>query len=309
MAAPEAETRVFGEKIETVMSRPNEEHIPSVLRQMFASLVKSAAMETVGIFRVSAGVKDLQSLKNSFDAGEKVTLKKHDPHLVAGLLKAYFIELPEPLFTFILYENFIAASDAPDVKAKLRDIVKKLPLHNRMIANCLFLYLSRVVTKSEVNKMTSTNLAIVFGQILLRPKVETLELLRHAPKITNVLKIMIDNVNDIFPRSAEDESLAAKGHLTSVDHLIGLKPKKKSKKDEIEKLTPEQQKLKNIKVTVEDAINILLERLDNMSTELNGSVSLGETIEIAKRVRTAKRILFTTGNSDTSGGESSTAEN
>ena len=46
--------------------------------------------------------------------------------------------------------------------------------------------------------MNTMNLAIVFGQILLRPKVETLELLRHATKITHTLKFMIDNYYDVF---------------------------------------------------------------------------------------------------------------
>ena len=45
-----------------------------------------------------------------FLAGLEAELDKiHDPHLVAGVLKAYFIELPEPLFTFALYDKFIEA--------------------------------------------------------------------------------------------------------------------------------------------------------------------------------------------------------
>jgi hypothetical protein len=47
--------------------------------------------------------------------------------------------------------------------------------------------------------MNGNNLAIVFGQILLRPKVESLELLRHAPKITNILRILIEDYYELFP--------------------------------------------------------------------------------------------------------------
>ena len=58
------------------------------------------------------------------------------------------------------------------------------------------------------------------------------------------------------------------------------------------KLTPEQQKLQNIKLSVDDSIQVVLDRLDAMSKELANTTSLEETIEIAKRVRTAKRFLF-----------------
>ena len=36
-----------------------------------------------------------------------MNFEKYNPHIVAGLLKAFFIELPEPLLTFDLYDNFI----------------------------------------------------------------------------------------------------------------------------------------------------------------------------------------------------------
>jgi hypothetical protein len=32
-----------------------------------------------------------------------------DPHLIAGLLKAFLRELPEPLFTWGLYKEFVEA--------------------------------------------------------------------------------------------------------------------------------------------------------------------------------------------------------
>jgi hypothetical protein len=65
-------------------------------------------------------------------------------------------------------------------------------------------------------------------------------------------------------------------------------------------ISPEKQKLINIQVTVDSAIELLLQRLDAISEELNASTSIEETIEIAKIIRTAKRVLFTDDNSTTS---------
>lgn len=212
--------------------------------------------------------------------------------------------------------------DHADNRGQLRSLIQKLPPNNRLLASCLFLFLSRVCSESERNKMNSNNLAIVFGQILLRPKVESLELLRHAPKISNILRIMIDEYYDLFPvrvphtrtpclhqwllalththmhmqRTKEDEKLIAKGELSSLEALIGVPSKKKKKKKKPEKdeedLSPEQLKLRNIKQTVDEAIAGVLDRLEEMAAELNNTASLEETIELAKRIRSAKHILF-----------------
>lgn len=40
----------------------------------------------------------------------KPDLSSEPPHDVAGLLKLYFRELPEPLLTFEMYEPFLAAA-------------------------------------------------------------------------------------------------------------------------------------------------------------------------------------------------------
>jgi len=52
---------------------------------------------------------DIQATKEKFDTGQDVNLSALSPHCVAGLLKLYFRELPEPLLRFELYEIFVAA--------------------------------------------------------------------------------------------------------------------------------------------------------------------------------------------------------
>lgn len=275
-------TNVFGEPLEIVMERPNEDKVPRALKHILAWL-NQKAIDLEGLFRVSAGVKELDSLKTRFNKGEMVPLDGCDPHLVAGLLKAYFIELPEPLFTFALYDDFIEVADTPDCKSKLKTIINRLPEPNKWTAACLFKFLSNVANQSSENKMTTTNLAIVFGQILLRPKVESLEsLLRHSPKITSLLKTIVEHYDDVLPANREEGQM--------IEEMISLKTGEPDRLSEM--LSPEEQKLHNLKVTVDETIGKVLERLDAMFVELNSSTSLEETIEIAKRVRTAKRILF-----------------
>jgi len=278
-------TEVFGVPLDTIMARPNEDKVPSIVRKALCFL-NSQTLE--GFFRVSAGVKELDALKAKVNSGEPINFEGADPHLVAGLLKVYFIDLPEPLLTFDLYDSFIDVADTPDCKAKLKDIFQKLPQVNKLTAACLFYFLSRVANAEKESKMTTNNLAIVFGQILLRPKVESLvSLLRHSPKITSLLKCLIENYGEIVPANVQEAQL--------IVELIS--PPKQAKggtkgTSTDSKLTAEQQKLVNIKLAVDDSIQVVLDRLDAMSKELASTTSLEETIEIAKRVRTAKRFLF-----------------
>ena len=58
--------------------------------------------------------------------------------------------------------------------------------------------------------------------------------------------------------------------------------------------------MNNIKLSADDSIQVVLERLEAMSKELANTTSLEETIEIAKRVRTAKRFLFSKENEQVS---------
>jgi len=66
-------------------------------------------LELVGLFRISASSSVVEYYKSQYDQGVDVGFANcNDPHIAANLLKMYFRELPEPLFTFELYDAFIA---------------------------------------------------------------------------------------------------------------------------------------------------------------------------------------------------------
>lgn len=47
--------------------------------------------------------------QSAFDAGQK-DVSGHDPHTIAGCLKMYLRELPEPILTFELYKEWMQAA-------------------------------------------------------------------------------------------------------------------------------------------------------------------------------------------------------
>ncbi|XP_028256192.1 rho GTPase-activating protein 1-like [Parambassis ranga] len=70
-----------------------------------------------------------------------------DIHLAAVILKIFLRELPEPLLTYQLYNDIVNLASASP--------------------RYLITFLAQVSANSEVNKMTNSNLAVVFGPNLL----------------------------------------------------------------------------------------------------------------------------------------------
>jgi hypothetical protein len=95
-------------------------------------------------------------------------LQAEDTHSVASLLKLYLRELPEPLLTFSLSPAFLAAAvayrtDPSRGLGLIQTAVSHLPLGNAVVLRYLCQFLSEVVAKSDVNKMTLPNIATVFA--------------------------------------------------------------------------------------------------------------------------------------------------
>uniref|UniRef100_A0A7N6AGC6 BCR activator of RhoGEF and GTPase n=1 Tax=Anabas testudineus TaxID=64144 RepID=A0A7N6AGC6_ANATE len=164
---------VFGVKISTVTKRERSK-VPYIVRQCLEE-IERRGMEEVGIYRVSGVATDIQALKTAFDTNHKdvsVMMSEMDVNAIAGTLKLYFRELPEPLFTDELYPNFaggITLSDSVAKESCMLNLLLSLPEPNLVTFLFLLDHLKRVAEKESVNKMSLHNLATVFGPTLLRP--------------------------------------------------------------------------------------------------------------------------------------------
>nr|XP_033811667.1 breakpoint cluster region protein isoform X1 [Geotrypetes seraphini] len=167
------QTGVFGVKISFVTKRERSK-VPYIVRQCVEE-IERRGMEEVGIYRVSGVATDIQALKTAFDANNKdvsVMMSEMDVNAIAGTLKLYFRELPEPLFTDELYPNFaegIVLSDSVAKESCMLNLLLSLPEPNLVTFLFLLDHLKRVAEKESVNKMSMHNLATVFGPTLLRP--------------------------------------------------------------------------------------------------------------------------------------------
>ncbi|XP_029638348.1 uncharacterized protein LOC115213490 isoform X3 [Octopus sinensis] len=168
-------TGVFGVDVQKVALHQGKV-IPDIIPICTRELEKRG-LDEVGIYRVSGGLTEVKQLKCAF---EKNTMKARrivedndcSVHTIAAVLKLYFRELPEPLFTNLLYDKFIGISDIKEPEQKEKELISlihSLPEVNYNILLHMLDHLKCVHEYSSQNKMTNGNLSVIFGQSLMQP--------------------------------------------------------------------------------------------------------------------------------------------
>uniref|UniRef100_A0A4W4F4K7 Rho GTPase-activating protein 17 n=1 Tax=Electrophorus electricus TaxID=8005 RepID=A0A4W4F4K7_ELEEL len=134
-------------------------------------MLLETGMKEEGLFRIAAGASKLKKLKAALDCSTSQLEEFYsDPHAVAGALKSYLRELPEPLMTYELYDEWIQSSNVPDPDKRLQALwvtCDQLPKNNKANFRYLMKFLTKLAQESEINKMTPSNIAIVLGPNLL----------------------------------------------------------------------------------------------------------------------------------------------
>ncbi|KAH9216172.1 hypothetical protein DL95DRAFT_363611 [Leptodontidium sp. 2 PMI_412] len=165
---------VFGLSLEQLFERDGSA-VPMVVYQCIQA-VDLFGLEVEGIYRLSGTSSHVNKIKAMFDNdASKVDFRDpanffHDVNSVAGLLKQFFRDLPDPLLTAEHYPGFIEAAKNEDDTVRrdsLHAIINSLPDPNYATLRALTLHLNRVQENSPVNRMNASNLAIVFGPTLM----------------------------------------------------------------------------------------------------------------------------------------------
>ncbi|XP_053131650.1 rho GTPase-activating protein 17 isoform X2 [Hemicordylus capensis] len=168
------EKPAFGTLLEEHLKRSGREIALPI--EACVMMLLETGMKEEGLFRIAAGASKLKKLKAALDCSSSHLDEFYsDPHAVAGALKSYLRELPEPLMTYALYEEWTQVANIQDQDKKLQDlwrICQKLPKSNLANFRYLIKFLAKLAQYSDVNKMTPSNIAIVLGPNLLWAKSE-----------------------------------------------------------------------------------------------------------------------------------------
>ncbi|XP_034008829.1 rho GTPase-activating protein 12-like isoform X8 [Trematomus bernacchii] len=198
------EDQVFGCSLSTLCQRENGS-VP-IFVTMCIDHVENNGLCVDGLYRVSGNLAIIQKLRFAINHDERVNLsdsKWEDFHVITGALKMYFRELPEPLFTYALFHDFISAIKSPDYKQRvqsIKDLVRQLPVCNHDTMQTLFKHLRKVIEYGEENRMTTQSVAIVYGPTLLRPEQETWNIAVHMVYQNQIVELILLEYENIFGR-------------------------------------------------------------------------------------------------------------
>ncbi|KAM9775315.1 rho GTPase-activating protein 12-like isoform 2-T3 [Syngnathus typhle] len=196
--------QVFGCSLSNLCQRENTS-VPKFVK-MCIDHVEKTGLSTDGLYRVSGNLAVIQKLRFAVNHDEKVELddiKWEDIHVTTGALKMFFRELPEPLFTYGSFNDFLNAIKCSDYKQRVNsiiDLIKKLPKPNHDTMQVLFKHLRRVIDHGEANRMTTQSVAIVFGPTLLRPETETGNIAVHMVYQNQIVELILLEYESIFGR-------------------------------------------------------------------------------------------------------------
>uniref|UniRef100_A0A9J7XWN0 Rho GTPase-activating protein 17 n=1 Tax=Cyprinus carpio carpio TaxID=630221 RepID=A0A9J7XWN0_CYPCA len=202
------EKPAFGTALEEHLKRTNRE-IALPIEACIMMLLETG-MQEEGLFRIAAGASKLKKLKAALDCSTSQLEEFYsDPHAVAGALKSYLRELPEPLMTYQLYEEWIQASNVSDPDKRLQAlwvVCDMLPKANKSNFRYLVKFLAKLALESDVNKMTASNISIVLGPNLLWAKTEG-SLAEMAATtsvhVVSIIELIINHASWFFPEDVD----------------------------------------------------------------------------------------------------------
>ncbi|XP_054427199.1 rho GTPase-activating protein 44 isoform X5 [Pteronotus mesoamericanus] len=233
--------------------KPLEEHLTISGREIAfpieacVTMLLECGMQEEGLFRVAPSASKLKKLKAALDCCV-VDVQEYsaDPHAIAGALKSYLRELPEPLMTFELYDEWIQASNIQEQDKRLQALwnaCEKLPKANHNNIRYLIKFLSKLSEYQDVNKMTPSNMAIVLGPNLLWPQAEgniTEMMTTVSLQIVGIIEPIIQHADWFFPGEIEFNITGNYGSPVHVNHNANYSSMPSPDMDPADRRQPEQ---------------------------------------------------------------------
>lgn len=166
-----------------------------------------------GLLRVGCAGSKLRRFRSAIDANVIVPpfpAEYQDVHVIAGVLKSYLRDLPDPLLTYQLYNDFVSAAQRPTEdkrKKAILNAVNQLPTGHYLNLRYLTKFLSILAAKQQHNKMSSQNIAIVMSPNLLWPpdSIETdyVQKVNSAAAINTIVELLVSDWSFFFEGEIE----------------------------------------------------------------------------------------------------------
>jgi hypothetical protein len=194
----------FSTPLETMFVATGDD-VPLAVTRCIGALLRQGLGE-VGLFRVPGAGAEVDELRSLLERGQDPFAdgsRKYNSEALATCLKLYLRELPEPVIPRGFYSTLVKIGRNPDMALRVVELEQALsnfPVAHRELLRSLLPFLFKVSQHSEINKMHTQNLALVFGPTLLRaPKDDMQAMLTDTTPVNSVTTTMIELAPLLFP--------------------------------------------------------------------------------------------------------------
>uniref|UniRef100_A0A8C9YUA2 Rho GTPase-activating protein 29 n=1 Tax=Sander lucioperca TaxID=283035 RepID=A0A8C9YUA2_SANLU len=293
----------------TQAAKNSPDGIPFIIKKC-TSEIECRALNIKGIYRVNGAKSRVEKLCQAFENGKDlVELSDLSPHDISNVLKLYLRQLPEPLILYRYYNDIIGLAkecqrviveeaDKPQsthavekggtsiqlnrVIFKIRDLLRQLPTTNYRTLRFLIAHLNRVTEQAEENKMTASNLGIIFGPTLIKPRQTDTEVslssLVDYPYQALMVELLVRHFQAVFDASLLSVSRTKSDKLPQVMSLEsalvgGLQGAKVYKRySSIIPSSPIMDEVQEVQPGTDGTEVSALDRLNGMQTSSEGEV-------------------------------------
>uniref|UniRef100_A0A8C7TCA7 Myosin IXA n=1 Tax=Oncorhynchus mykiss TaxID=8022 RepID=A0A8C7TCA7_ONCMY len=227
---PELSSRQFGVEVSRLT---NEERTVPLVVEKLINYIEMHGLYTEGIYRKSGSTNKIKELKQGLDTDvNNMNLDDYNIHVIASVFKQWLRDLPNPLMTFELYEEFLRAMCLQDKKEVIRGVYSIIDQLSRTHLNTLerlFFHLVRIAGQEDTNRMSANAIAIVFAPCILRcpDTIDPLQSVQDIGKTTACVELIIgEQMNKYCARLKDINSLEfaenkAKCRLTLIRRSMG----------------------------------------------------------------------------------------
>uniref|UniRef100_A0A2I4CVP4 Minor histocompatibility protein HA-1 isoform X2 n=1 Tax=Austrofundulus limnaeus TaxID=52670 RepID=A0A2I4CVP4_AUSLI len=270
--------QLFGRDFSQVASCASD-GIPFIITKCISE-IERRALKMKGIYRVNGVKTRVEKLCQAFENGkELVELSQCSPHDISNVLKLYLRQLPEPIMPFRLYNRLmglakeslqgeetessatnpavvrgpelvnLGSNTDPEILVlvdSLKEVLKELPKANFSTLRYIVRHLRRIAELEEDNKMSPSNLGIVFGPSLMRPRPTgatiSLSSLVDYPHQARIVEALIVFYSSIFQSKTSQSNKTSRSASTSTQQESTAQEKTGSVVDREEQTKPDSDK-------------------------------------------------------------------
>ncbi|KAJ6854106.1 rho GTPase-activating protein 2 [Iris pallida] len=195
---PSASASVFGVSADSMQCcyDSSGNSVPTILLLMQERLYTQGGLKAEGIFRINPENSQEEEVREQLNKG--IVPDDIDVHCLAGLIKAWFRELPEGVLDGLSPEQVLQCN----AEDEFVELVKLLLPTPAALLNWAINLMADVVEEEDLNKMNARNIAMVFAPNMTQMS-DPLTALMHAVQVMNLLKALI--LRTLRERAGEGE--------------------------------------------------------------------------------------------------------